>query len=49
MTPELAALLRRGGVNRVSLGAQSFRPHLLAVLERRAGPDDVRRAVYALP
>jgi oxygen-independent coproporphyrinogen-3 oxidase len=48
VTPELAQLLRRGGVNRVSLGAQSFRPHLLAVLERRAGPDDVRRAVYAL-
>ena len=48
VTPELAGLLRRGGVNRVSLGAQSFRPHLLSVLERRAGPDDVRRAVYAL-
>jgi putative oxygen-independent coproporphyrinogen III oxidase len=44
VTPELAALLRDGGVTRVSLGAQSFRPRLLAVLERRAGPDDVRRA-----
>ena len=32
-------------MNRVSLGAQSFQPHLLAVLERRAAPDDVRRAV----
>jgi oxygen-independent coproporphyrinogen-3 oxidase len=31
----------------VSLGAQSFQPRLLSVLERRAGPDDVRRAVYA--
>jgi oxygen-independent coproporphyrinogen III oxidase len=48
VTPRLATLLRRCGVNRVSLGAQSFRPHLLSVLERRAGPDDVRRAVYAL-
>jgi oxygen-independent coproporphyrinogen-3 oxidase len=48
VTPDLAALLRRAGVNRVSLGAQSFRPHLLAMLERRAGPEDVRRAFYHL-
>lgn len=48
VTPELARALRAGGVTRVSLGAQSFQPHLLAVLERRAGPDDVRRAVYLL-
>jgi putative oxygen-independent coproporphyrinogen III oxidase len=48
VTPELASLLRGGGVNRVSLGAQSFRPHLLEVLERRARPEDVRRAVYLL-
>ena len=48
VTPELAELLRAGGVNRVSLGAQSFRPHLLSVLERRARPDDVRRAVHTL-
>ena len=48
VTPPLAAALRDAGVTRVSLGAQSFRPALLAVLERRAGPDDVRRAVYAL-
>ena len=48
VTPELAALLRDRGVTRVSLGAQSFQPRLLSVLDRRAGPDDVRRAVYAL-
>jgi oxygen-independent coproporphyrinogen III oxidase len=48
VTPELAALLRRHGVNRVSLGAQSFQPHLLAALDRVAGPDDVRRALYLL-
>jgi len=48
LTPELAARLRGSGVTRVSLGAQSFRPRLLEVLDRRAGPDDVRRAVYAL-
>ena len=29
VTPELAALLRRSGVTRVSLGAQSFDPRLL--------------------
>ena len=48
VTPELARLLRSAGVNRASLGAQSFRQQLLEVLERRAKPDDVRRAVYLL-
>jgi oxygen-independent coproporphyrinogen-3 oxidase len=48
VTPALAALLRSCDVTRVSLGAQSFRPHLLEVLERVAGPDDVRRAVHTL-
>ena len=44
VTPELAGALRDAGVTRVSLGAQSFRPHLLEVLERAAQPEDVRRA-----
>jgi oxygen-independent coproporphyrinogen-3 oxidase len=48
VTPELAALLRRGGVTRVSLGAQSFQPELLAVLDRRCGPDAVRSAFHTL-
>jgi oxygen-independent coproporphyrinogen-3 oxidase len=48
VTVELAELLSRNRVNRVSLGAQSFHTHLLDVLERRAGPDDVRRAVHVL-
>lgn len=48
VTRELAGLLRRGGVTRVSLGAQSFRPELLAMLERQAGPDAVRGAFYHL-
>ena len=48
VTPTLARLLRRRGVTRVSLGAQSFSAALLAVLERRAGPDDVRNAVHTL-
>jgi oxygen-independent coproporphyrinogen-3 oxidase len=48
VTPPLAALLRRHGVKRVSLGAQSFRPHLLETLERLASPEAVRRAFYHL-
>ena len=32
VTPELARALRAAGVNRVSLGAQTFRPELLRVL-----------------
>jgi oxygen-independent coproporphyrinogen-3 oxidase len=47
-TPERAAQLRDAGVTRVSLGAQSFDQRLLEVLERVAGPDDVRRAVHTL-
>ena len=35
VAPGLARLLVAGGVNRVSLGAQSFQRHLLAVLERQ--------------
>jgi oxygen-independent coproporphyrinogen-3 oxidase len=48
VSPALAELLHDCGVTRVSLGAQSFQPQLLDVLDRRAGPEDVRRAVYAL-
>jgi oxygen-independent coproporphyrinogen-3 oxidase len=48
VTPELARALRDAGVTRVSLGAQSFRPHLLSTLERRATPDVVRRAFHTL-
>ena len=48
VTVELARLLRRNRVNRMSLGVQSFSAELLAVLDRVARPDDVRRAVYAL-
>ncbi len=48
ITPALAALLREHGVNRVSLGAQTFEPRLLEVLERRATPDTVRAAFGTL-
>jgi len=44
VTPTLAGELRGAGVNRVSLGAQTFQPQLLRVLERRATPADVERA-----
>ena len=48
VTPGLARMLRDAGITRVSLGAQSFQPHLLDVLERRARPADVRRAFHVL-
>jgi oxygen-independent coproporphyrinogen III oxidase len=48
VTPALAQLLVDAGVDRVSLGAQSFQPQLLAVLERHASPGDVRGAVRIL-
>jgi oxygen-independent coproporphyrinogen-3 oxidase len=37
-------VLAEHGVNRVSLGAQSFHPHLLRALERDHDPEDVPRA-----
>ena len=48
ITPAKARVLVEGGVDRVSLGAQSFRDHLLSVLERRADATTVRRAVTVL-
>jgi oxygen-independent coproporphyrinogen-3 oxidase len=48
VTPERAALLSRNRVNRVSIGAQTFNTALLDVLDRRARPEDVRRALHHL-
>ncbi|MBD0289958.1 MAG: radical SAM family heme chaperone HemW [Thermoleophilia bacterium] len=48
VSKDLARALARAGVTRVSLGAQSFQPHLLAVLERRATPEAVRQAFSLL-
>lgn len=48
VTPELAELLSRNGVNRVSIGAQTFHMPLLDVLGRSATPEDVGRAVYTV-
>jgi putative oxygen-independent coproporphyrinogen III oxidase len=43
-----ANVLADHGVTRVSLGAQSFHPHLLKVLERTHSPSEVPRAVAAV-
>jgi oxygen-independent coproporphyrinogen III oxidase len=40
-----AETLAEGGVNRVSLGAQSFRPESLLALERNHAPEEVGRAL----
>lgn len=45
VTAELMALLAAGGVNRVSMGAQSFQPALLKALERWHEPASVGRAM----
>ena len=39
------AVLADHGINRVSLGAQSFHPHLLEVLDRKHTPSEVGQAV----
>lgn len=44
-TRELLELLKAGGVNRVSVGAQSFDPAHLRTLERRHDPENVQRAI----
>lgn len=46
-TPELMALLASRGVNRISLGAQSFNPLHLRTLERTHNPDNIPRALEA--
>jgi oxygen-independent coproporphyrinogen-3 oxidase len=48
VTASLAALLSRNGVDRVSIGAQTFDIALLDVLDRRARPRDVRLAMHRL-
>jgi oxygen-independent coproporphyrinogen III oxidase len=48
VTPDKARVFVEGRVTRVSLGAQSFRPHLLATLERPAAPEAIRSAVAML-
>lgn len=45
ISDETAATLATNGVNRVSIGAQSFNPAELAVLERIHGPDEIAETV----
>jgi oxygen-independent coproporphyrinogen-3 oxidase len=45
VSPELMATLRAGGVDRVSIGAQSFNPAHLKTLERWHEPANVGRAI----
>lgn len=47
VTAERLAVLRAGGVNRISIGAQSFRPGVLAMLGRTHSAGRTRRAVAA--
>lgn len=48
VTPELAQILASGGVNRVSIGAQSFDTRHLKTLERWHDPANVGRSVEVL-
>ena len=45
VTAESLRTYRTGGVNRMSFGVQSMRPHVLAALGRTHDPDNVRQAV----
>lgn len=46
--PAIVDVLSRHGVTRVSLGAQSFDPAMLAILERDHSPEEIHRAVEQL-
>lgn len=48
LTEEKAAVLAAFGVNRVSIGVQSFQPRLLNALDRRHRPEHVEAAVTAV-
>ena len=45
LTADKIAVLADHGVNRVSLGAQSFHPELLAVLERAHNPEEIAHCI----
>jgi oxygen-independent coproporphyrinogen-3 oxidase len=45
LSAELLEVLAAGGVNRLSMGAQSFDPAMLKALERTHDPSNVRRGV----
>jgi len=45
VTPELLDVLARGGVNRLSMGAQTFQPRLLETLQRWHDPASIGKAM----
>jgi oxygen-independent coproporphyrinogen-3 oxidase len=47
LTTDKVAVLADHGVTRISLGAQSFHPHLLRTLDRAHDPDEIARAVHS--
>jgi oxygen-independent coproporphyrinogen III oxidase len=47
LTADKLEVLRAAGVDRLSIGAQSFDPSRLAALGRRHGPEEIRAAVRA--
>ena len=48
VSPELMEVLVQGGVNRISIGSQSFQPDLLKTLERWHDPAAVGKAVQII-
>lgn len=48
VTVDLLRIYRAAGVNRLSIGVQSMRPHVLATLGRTHNPDNVAAAVAAV-
>ncbi len=46
LTADKVAVLADHGVSRISLGAQSFHPHLLQMLDRAHDPSEISRAVH---
>ena len=48
VTPERASAWRAAGINRVSLGVQSFEPAVLGWMHRTHAPEHARRAVATL-
>jgi oxygen-independent coproporphyrinogen-3 oxidase len=45
ITAELLDVMKKGGVNRLSFGVQTFEPELLRKLGRMHGPEDVYRSI----
>lgn len=44
-SPELLSVMRKGGVNRLSFGAQTFEPHLLRDIGRSHGVNEIAKSV----